>query len=82
MVVDRLTDPVVQVASEIVRYLEEHPGASDGPSGIREFWLGGFRLPTGSQVIDQALDRLVDTAVLTRVALPGGESIYRLNKIT
>jgi hypothetical protein len=82
MVVDRLTDPVIQVASEIVRYLEEHPDAADVSSGIRDFWLGGYPLPRGSRALEEALDRLVDAGVLMRVTLPGGEVIYRLNKTT
>ncbi|SAL05082.1 hypothetical protein AWB81_07009 [Caballeronia arationis] len=79
---DQLTDPVIQVASEIVRYLEEHPDASDVSSGIRDFWLGGFPMPKGSWVLDEALDRLVSAGVLMQVLLPGGESIYRLIKKT
>lgn len=82
MVVDRLTDPVIEVASEIVRYLEEHPDAADVTSGIRDFWLGGYPLPRASRVLDEALDRLVNAGVLMRITLPGGESIYRLTKTT
>jgi hypothetical protein len=82
MVVDRVTDPVSQVASEIVRYLEEHPDASDVFSGIRDFWLGGFPLPRSLQVLDEALDRLVEAGVLMRVPLPGGQAIYRQVKTT
>lgn len=82
MVVDRLTDPVVQVAFEIVRYLEEHPDASDVSSGIRDFWLGGFPLPKDARVLDEALVRLVNAGVLMRVTLPGGQAIYRQIKTT
>ena len=82
MLMDRLADPAIQVASAIVRYLKEHPDASDVSTGIREFWLGGFPLPKEVQVLDEALDRLVNAGVLSRVPLPGGESIYRLIKTT
>jgi len=79
--VENRSDSVLQVASEIVRYLADHPDASDALPGIRDFWLGGFPLPKGSQVLDAALDRLVDTGVLTKVRLPGGESIYRRREL-
>jgi hypothetical protein len=82
MLMDRPVEPVIRVAAEIVRYLEEHPDASDVSSGIRDFWLGGYPLPKGAQVLDEALDRLVNAGVLSRVPLPGGEPIYRLIKTT
>ncbi len=80
--VDPNADMVFRVASEIVRYLEEHPDASDGSAGIRDFWLGGIPLPKVSQVLDTALQNLVEAGVLMQVTLPGGESIFRLDKST
>lgn len=76
------TDAVDQVSTRVVRYLEDHPDASDGRLGIRDFWLGGFPLPQDSEALDKALDALVDASVLMRVQLPGGETIYRLRKTT
>jgi hypothetical protein len=75
---DRCSDAVVEVTTQIMRYLADHPDASVGLPGIRDFWLGGFPQPGSSKVLDDALDRLVAAQVLNRVALPGGGSIYRL----
>ena len=82
MAVDNGSDSVFQVASEIIRYLEKYPEASDGIAGIRDFWLGGIPLPKDSYVLDAALDQLVNAGVLKRVKLPGGESIYRFTTTT
>lgn len=77
---DNRSDPVSVVASEIMRYLESHPDASDSLLGIRDWWLTRYPLQEGLGVLNEALERLVRAAVLERVSLPGGEYIFRAPK--
>lgn len=77
---NRADDPVLNVASHLVRYLKSNPEASDGLSGIRDFWLGGYPLPKDSRVLQAAVEQLMEAGVLVRIDLPGGEAIYRLSR--
>lgn len=77
---DNRSDPASVVASEIMRYLESHPDASDSLLGIRDWWLKRHPLLEGLDVLNEALERLVRAVVLERVSLPGGEYIFRVPK--
>ena len=78
---DHCNDPVSEVASEIIGYIESHPDASDSLSGIRDFWLESYSPPDRLIVLNTALDRLVSAGLLERTLLPGGQYIFRTLKV-
>ena len=57
---------------EIRRYLVAHPNASDTAQGVRDWWLGGHGATFGLDVIEAALDRLVEARMLECRSIPGG----------
>ena len=75
MSVNRETD-VAAVADEILRYLRSHVSASDTAEGIARWWLGRQRLEDSLVLVEAALERLVDAALVERHKGPAGPVRY------
>lgn len=58
----------------IERYLEQYPNASDTLQGVREWWLAAA--PMAADVVQTALDRLVEAGGIDVKTVPGGSVIY------
>jgi hypothetical protein len=54
------------VALEVTRYLESHPEASDTIEGIAKWWLSRQRLEESTELVAQAVERLVLRGVVER----------------
>lgn len=68
-------DPDVQVvASEIERYLNEHPQAADMMENIARWWILRQRIEAGLSVTQQALDHLEAQEIVER----SPQGLYRL----
>ena len=68
---------IADAMRRIERYLEDHPNASDTLSGVCDWWLASTGEPLGLDVVQAALDRLVDSGGIEARPVPGGSVIYR-----
>ncbi|MGD2021473.1 MAG: hypothetical protein PVJ47_10485, partial [Thiohalocapsa sp.] len=75
MTVNRERD-VAAVADEILRYLRSHVSASDTAEGIAQWWLRRQRLEDSLVLVEAALERLVEAALVERRKGPAGAVRY------
>ena len=64
------------IATEIERYLEQHPRSKDSLEGIRSWWLAGGTDAAASFKVERALERLIMRGVVVKELLPDGRVIY------
>jgi hypothetical protein len=69
---------VDSLAGEILRYLREHPNASDNAEGIAKWWIKRQRLEETLEQVQAALDRLVARSLVEPHASPVGGTRYVL----
>jgi hypothetical protein len=69
---------VDRLAGEILRYLREHPHASDNAEGIAKWWIKRQRLEETLERVQQALDRLVARSLVEPHPSAGGGIRYAL----
>jgi hypothetical protein len=65
-------EQIESAVREIERYLGAHPNASDTLQGVSDWWLAGLGGPLRADVLQAALDRLVERRVLEARPIPGG----------
>jgi hypothetical protein len=66
---------VDDIARDLERYVDRHPAAADTVDGIARWWLAGpVQPPLGD--VETALDLLIRRGVLSRRALPDGNTLY------
>ena len=64
------------VTGAILRYLDEHPRASDTVAGICAWWLPGEGVMEGPELVEEVLEELVKSGRLRPTELPGGARVY------
>lgn len=69
------TDP----RQEIVEYLHVHPHAADTVDGIIQWWLLRQRYETAREVIQHALEELVDQGIIDYVDTGNNTRVFRLS---
>jgi hypothetical protein len=69
-------DAVGAIASDIERYLAEHPDAADTVVGIQRWWLSRALADGPATSVMAALDRLVVCGVIVAVPMPDGRMVY------
>jgi Fe2+ or Zn2+ uptake regulation protein len=69
---------VDRLANEILRYLREHPQASDNAEGIAKWWIKRQRLEEALHQVQEALDRLVAHSLVDALPSGGGGTRYAL----
>ncbi|MBI3047678.1 MAG: hypothetical protein HYY76_05145 [Acidobacteria bacterium] len=70
------SEQIETAVREIERYLLAHPNASDTLQGVQDWWLAGLATTPSLEVVQAALDRLVDAGVVAGRPVPGG-IVYR-----
>jgi len=67
---------ITDIASEIRRYLADHPNATDSLEGVQRWWLlrGAVEAPGPS--VQQALDLLVREGAVIKKILPDATIVY------
>src|SRR3954464_14406165 len=63
---------------EVQAYLNTHPSAADTLDGIIQWWLPIQRYETSKDVIQKALDNLVQQGIVEYVETGDGRRIFRL----
>ena len=69
-----------EIIERIMKYLQEKPDAGDTLEGISQFWLEFERIDQTVGEVSDALESLVRTGIVTKVASKGGLPIYKLAK--
>jgi len=67
---------ISDVASEIRRYLTDHPNATDSLDGVQRWWLAEGAVEAPILSVQQALDLLVHEGAVTKKMLPDGTVVY------
>lgn len=68
---------VTDTAAAIERYLGSRPQAAETVEGIARWWLHRQRFEDSVEMVQRALDLLVRRGVVERLALSGGQPMYR-----
>ncbi|KIO49065.1 hypothetical protein [Nitrosospira sp. NpAV] len=61
---------------EIIEYLRAHPSAADTMDGIIQWWLIRQRYETARDIIQKALDDLVDQGILDYIETGNDKKIF------
>lgn len=61
---------------EIVEYLRAHPSAADTVDGIIQWWLSRQRYETAKDVIQKALDDLVEQGIVDYIDTGDHKKIF------
>lgn len=69
-------DSTARIAAAIADYLVRHPDAADSVEGIRRWWLLEALAGATAQTVQAALDHLVASGSVRRVAVSGGAVLY------
>lgn len=67
------------IATEILAYLADNPGARDTWEGIVEWWLLEQKIQRESRRVARALEQLVEDGFVIRCQGPDGRAHYALN---
>lgn len=67
---------ISDIASEIRRYLADHPKATDSLDGVQRWWLTPGAVEAPSLSVQQALDLLVQEGEVIKKMLPDGTVVY------
>jgi len=73
---DSPSPSVAEIEALLRRYLKAHPQALDTERGICEWWLGDASRGYSAADVRTAIERLVATGLLAKVALPDGQCTY------
>ena len=69
---------VSEIAEEIYRYLSAHPNSADTIDGVAQWWLLHERYLKGLELVENALELLVEKGLIARRTNPDGNVIYSL----
>jgi hypothetical protein len=66
---------ITRIARDLEHYVSLHPTAADTSEGIARWWLPHSGEPA-LNLVEAALEQLVQRGVLVRRSLPGGSFIF------
>jgi hypothetical protein len=69
---------VNNLADEIIDYLGKHPRAADTLDGIVSWWLPRQRFETAYELVNKALEHLVQSGMLVTIQGQASKTIYKL----
>ena len=67
---------IVAIAEMIERYVRKHPRAIDTAEGIGRWWLTSQHSQDSIELVQNAIDSLVEDGCLTRIQLVDGTVVY------
>lgn len=73
-----LNTDIVHLAETIKQYLFKHPHAADTLQGVMNWWLLRERYEIAIDLVQEALEVLIQHEVVTKINLHGSEPIYKL----
>jgi len=69
-----------ELTADILGYMLEHPDALDEAQGIVAWWFSEQRLRAGLTTVERILERLAVKGLVVAHKIPGGRTLYSLNK--
>jgi len=66
---------ISKIIWDIQRYLEKYPQASDTPEGVMH-WLARQRYENMLEMVERALEQMVQDGVMTKRKMPDGRWVY------
>ena len=66
-----------QLVEELSQYILANPRASDSLSGIQRWWLAGTGASERPDLVEAALEKLIERGKVECVEVQAGEPIYR-----
>jgi hypothetical protein len=70
-----------ELTADILGYMLEHPDARDEAHGIVAWWFSEERMRVGLTMVERILERLVVRGLVVADKIPGGRTMYSLNKL-
>ena len=70
-------DQVLATATAIDRYLASRPKATETVEGVAKWWLVRQRYKDSIELVQEALDLLVNQGEVEKVRVAGGKVLYR-----
>lgn len=70
-------DQVAEVADVINRYLTSRPNATETVEGVAKWWLVRQRYQDSMDLVQRALELLVEYGDVEKVSVAGGKVMYR-----
>jgi Fe2+ or Zn2+ uptake regulation protein len=70
-------DQVAEVADVINRYLISRPNATETVEGVAKWWLVRQRYQDSMDLVQRALELLVEYGDVEKVSVAGGKVMYR-----
>jgi hypothetical protein len=67
-----------EIAREILKYLSDHPDASDTREGIIAWWLMERRIKYQSMLVQETLAKLVEEGTLFEIQIDQSPPVYGL----
>jgi hypothetical protein len=74
--VNKEYDVLNEIQTEVLGYLDEHPNAADSMEAIRQWWILQRVSKYSREMIQQALDKLVEARLVERRLLRDGRELY------
>lgn len=75
---DNDTQSIVKIANEVTNYLVNHPNAMDSLEGITTWWLTHQRYNSALNIVQSALDMLVESETIVKSSVSGNKVVYSL----
>ena len=69
-----------EIASEILKYLADHPNATDTLNGVVQWWFPERTIRFQLDQVKQALDELVAKGMVTEQKRSDSKIVYRANR--
>jgi Fe2+ or Zn2+ uptake regulation protein len=79
-VAQQINTKVSNTAEAIERYLSARPQAAETVEGITRWWLVRQQYEDSLELVQDALDLLVERGEVEKLSLSGGHPIYRKTK--
>lgn len=75
---DNNTQSIVKIANEVTDYLANYPNAVDSLEGITTWWLTQQRYQSALNIVQSALDMLVESGKVVKSTATDNEVVYSL----
>lgn len=76
----KIDSDIALMADAIKQYLNKHPQAADTLDGIVHWWLLRQRYESTVNLVNDALELLVQQGVLNKIVTHGNQTIYQMRK--
>lgn len=80
--VNRDYEAIGDIQAMVLGYLDEHPAAADSAEAIQQWWVLQQVYRYSHEIIQRALDELVNARLIERELQADGREVYRRTSLT